>query len=720
MRRRLASTAFAFVVGFGPATEAAVFTVDTHADGTDADPGDGLCRTSLGQCSLRAAVQEADARLGADRIELPHGIFRLGLGTLSIRTDVEIVGSGSGVTFIEAGTNHRVLSVEYDEVLVCGTNEVDRYDLFGHPHGKLVEASHGVTLVTNVTRAGTREELLVSGLSSGVHRYDARTGAPLGRIISSTHSLVIDANSGFIGQTEVLYVARGGFLGGVFMYEYATGALLGSGHGGGLTEASALLKDDGYAVASFETDAVLRFDAYARYEGVVASNGGLSGPTDVIRGPDGFLVASWYSNQVLAYDDNGAPTGARVTAGSGGLDGPAGLTITPTGELLVLSYRNNRILRYDADTGGYLGVFVDGAAAGISQIRCVAAVRGIGAGPTVSIDRVTIRGGRQNDDFGSGAGIFVGEGAEVRLTDTVVTDHESRVLGGAIRNQGTLSLLRTTVSDSRITQTQTGGGITASGGGIMNAGTLFLDRSTVHDNEATRGGGIANVGGTVTIVNSTISGNRADKRGGGILNILGTPNPGGVWMSYSTVTNNEANAFPSPSSNEPHSGGGIHNAGNMEIANSIVAGNDDHRGRFDAGYSPDCASPERMHSYGGNVIGVVTLDCDVEDVSNVGTPRDDVGSSMAPLDARLGPLASNGGATMTHAIAATSPAVDNMVWTATFPCPAYDQRGFTRRTSRRDRCDAGAYEVGAAPVFELPPTLPPPVIPPPWNTPIEP
>ena len=51
-----------------------IFVVTTTADGNDADPGDGVCEMTVGagDCSLRSAVQEADAGLGA-RLVLPAG-----------------------------------------------------------------------------------------------------------------------------------------------------------------------------------------------------------------------------------------------------------------------------------------------------------------------------------------------------------------------------------------------------------------------------------------------------------------------------------------------------------------------------------------------------------------------------------------------------------------------------------------------------------------------
>lgn len=49
------------------------FTVDTATDGVDASPGDGICASTVGACTLRAAVMEANARNGA-WTDLDHSI----------------------------------------------------------------------------------------------------------------------------------------------------------------------------------------------------------------------------------------------------------------------------------------------------------------------------------------------------------------------------------------------------------------------------------------------------------------------------------------------------------------------------------------------------------------------------------------------------------------------------------------------------------------------
>ncbi len=57
-------------------SDAAVFSVDSLIDASDSAHGDGVCASALAgaPCTLRAAVQEANALAGADRIELPAGI----------------------------------------------------------------------------------------------------------------------------------------------------------------------------------------------------------------------------------------------------------------------------------------------------------------------------------------------------------------------------------------------------------------------------------------------------------------------------------------------------------------------------------------------------------------------------------------------------------------------------------------------------------------------
>lgn len=53
------------------------FTVNSTLDAVDAAPGNGVCATAGGACTLRAAIQEANAFGGNDVITLPVGIYAL-------------------------------------------------------------------------------------------------------------------------------------------------------------------------------------------------------------------------------------------------------------------------------------------------------------------------------------------------------------------------------------------------------------------------------------------------------------------------------------------------------------------------------------------------------------------------------------------------------------------------------------------------------------------
>jgi CSLREA domain-containing protein len=58
---------------------ALTFTVTSTADSTDANVGDGTCLAVGGGCTLRAAVQEANANPAADVIQLPAGTYAITL-----------------------------------------------------------------------------------------------------------------------------------------------------------------------------------------------------------------------------------------------------------------------------------------------------------------------------------------------------------------------------------------------------------------------------------------------------------------------------------------------------------------------------------------------------------------------------------------------------------------------------------------------------------------
>ena len=106
-----------------PSIRAADFLVDSTVDAVDIDPADDLCLANISPtttgCTLRAAVQQANADPTADTITLPVGVFVLSLdpldgdagGDLDVREAVTIQGAGFRDTTIDANQIDRVFDV---------------------------------------------------------------------------------------------------------------------------------------------------------------------------------------------------------------------------------------------------------------------------------------------------------------------------------------------------------------------------------------------------------------------------------------------------------------------------------------------------------------------------------------------------------------------------------------------------------------------------------
>lgn len=198
------------------------------------------------------------------------------------------------------------------------------------------------------------------------------------------------------------------------------------------------------------------------------------------------------------------------------------------------------------------------------------------------------------------------------------------------------------------------GGGGGGGGGIYNVGTLNLNNSTVSGNQIlsnpTIGGGIHNANnGTTNLSSCTVAFNSSVFRGGGIYNDgSGTFNVENTIVAKNTAPSGGANGF----------GDFVSNGFNLIGNNNSITG-----------------------------------------FTN-GTNNDIVGTSGVPVDPLLDPLTNNGGPTQTHALQATSPAIDK--GNAGFGIVT-DQRGNARfidapsaiNLPGSNFSDIGAYEFAA-------------------------
>lgn len=274
---------------------------------------------------------------------------------------------------------------------------------------------------------------------------------------------------------------------------------------------------------------------------------------------------------------------------------------------------------------------------------------------TIAISNSTLTGDGVNSSGGA-----------LSVTDTTVTG------GGVNSNSGTLSLTRVRILNAPSTGVNTSTSpitlvdstVAGAGNDGVNSGSgaISITRSTISGNGDD---GVGSGTSAVSIVNSTVSGN------GGV-GIVGN---GTITLNAVTVAGNGE--------------GGLTGSGTFSLVNTIVAL---HAGTEDG----DCANPVASAQE--------SLDSDNSCGLNAANNRPGVN----PL---LGPLANNGGSTLTHMPLAGSPAIDAGSNAA---CQAVDQRGAARPADGDGdgtaTCDIGAVEAAGG-VTPPPPPQPPANIP---------
>ncbi|MBK6742434.1 MAG: right-handed parallel beta-helix repeat-containing protein [Hydrogenophilales bacterium] len=146
---------------------AATFTVNNAGDAADATPGDGNCATAGAVCTLRAAIEEANALAGADNIHF--NIVGGGAVTISKTTDLPNITSvihidgttqpGASANTLATG-NNAVLLIRYDGgassgngfhfTVGSGGSSLRGLILSGHTaNAILVDFSAGTTIAGN-------------------------------------------------------------------------------------------------------------------------------------------------------------------------------------------------------------------------------------------------------------------------------------------------------------------------------------------------------------------------------------------------------------------------------------------------------------------------------------------------------------------------------------------------------------------------------------------
>ncbi len=301
------------------------------------------------------------------------------------------------------------------------------------------------------------------------------------------------------------------------------------------------------------------------------------------------------------------------------------------------------------------------------------------AGPTFSL---TLTGVKvlANQAEGDGAGIYTG--SPMTATNIVVSGNSSTINGGGIYNEGVTSIINSTISNN----------IAEGGGGVFLTGsnTVTVTGTTLSGNRAVGGGAVSGRSGVIiNMVNSTLSGNLGADVGAGFYH------NGVASLRFVTIANNVAGA------DSEAAGAGINTfksgSSVTTIKNVLLAGN--KKGWVPVDYKtdpfpdttlltnsncgttgtgmPDITSAGYNLSSDDTCNAVLTLATDIKPA---------LGATIDPL---IGPLASNGGPTQTHALLTGSPALSKG---GTEVDVTTDQRGVARETPP----DIGAFELVTA------------------------
>jgi hypothetical protein len=255
-----------------------------------------------------------------------------------------------------------------------------------------------------------------------------------------------------------------------------------------------------------------------------------------------------------------------------------------------------------------------------------------------------------------------------------------------IRSDGTTQVFVVATANNEIAGVTltNGGGETGSafiGGGAVHVATDFAPASltlrgvSVSGSHAEEGGGIRSSDATLTIVGSTISGNLAASGGaplGGAIATFG----GTTTIVDSTIS---SNAALDEDGSDAIGGGLYSDDGAFVMRNVTLAAN----------RSDTTASVHLVGTASATMSNVIMSDASPAASCGGNAPTDDhsiaddSSCGLPVMNPQIGPLANNGGQTNTHALAATSPAIN-----AAAGCSTTDQRG----VARDGVCDIGAFE----------------------------
>jgi uncharacterized repeat protein (TIGR01451 family) len=606
----------------------AAFTVNTSLDTNATDLTMGTDNT--GHVSLRSAIQAANHLGQTNTISLPAGTYDLKLGEIPIKNNLTLTGMGASKTTISAQLTSRIFQV----------------------------FSGFTVAISNVTMGAGQVQGAAGSLAVGGAILDS------GALTLTSDTLSLNFAIGGAG-TAGSPGANGAD--GTMSTPATNGSTGGTGGRGGDARGGAIYLDNSVGAALSIVNCSFTDNLAFQGQGGTGGQGGLAGNAGAFVG------------------GSGAKGGV---GGSGGRGGNAfGGAIYNAGATLIIQ-RSLFSGNFAGVSGILFGTVVGGGTGGVG-----------GAGGHGDIQNGGFegfsgdggQGGFGGDD--SGGAIYNSSSGRVAITTSSFSQNSAI---GETGGQGGAGGVGRGQADIGLNGGTGGPAGDASGGAIDNQGTMTIDSSSLFSNQATgNNGGPGGVGGMGGNADPNIQGSAAGDGGNGGNGGVGGAGfagaiesvMGSLTLTHSTVSLNSAgpgaggrpgaggaggigvlgpNGIPGGPGSSGAAGvasdGGIQSVvlAKSQLLDTIVAGDK-------APVNPDVIG--HFSSLGHNLIG------NAAGSSGFTAPGDQVGTTAQPIDPMLGPAGNHGGPTPTMVPQLGSPAIDAGDGTN---APARDQRGAPR------------------------------------------
>lgn len=728
-----------FILSICSIARAVDFTVNDTSDQVDATPGNGICATAGGTCTLRAAIMETNALGGADTITLPAGVFNLthagagedaaATGDLDVTGQLSITGAGPTQTIIDGLASDRVFHLPTGQPLTLTGLTIRNGSVPGLPGGGVFQAGPGGLNLSNVNFENNYSStggavFIMNGsfvANGGEFRNNACAAVGGAVYISGTGNvdianLVFQSNKANGGPGGgIAYTSTAGNCGIVNSQFIDNRSAGGAGAyisiAGSLNVAGCQFQDSfalggpGGAIAFITTGGNATINNSSFTGGTSTAGGGvyISLTTGSFTASDctfsnGFATGP--GGGVFMTAGTGATSLTNITVDSNiGTGAGGGIYVSNNAPVNI----TNCPFTGNSATGPGGGLFLAGGAATSLKAANVAfnmnsAIGGTGGGLYASIGlaaTLTNFNFAANIANGPGGGAFFTPGTGLTLSGGAVSGNEGTTgAGGGVytSSPGPLSVSNVGVLDNYCGSGPGGGFFAAGHSSVSIQNSLFIGNGST----AGPGGGIYDgTAGATTIADSIVGDCTANASpGGGIYRSAA----GAFTVSRCAIYNNRATGVGNP-------GGGIFNSspGVAAFTNVTISGN--QAGGNGGGYysnSPltltNCTIAENSSAMmGGGIFSggpAVTFINNIVArslagnncaggafVSGNNNVVDDGSCGLAGVGDKIGVnpmidvLADNGGNTMTHALLAGSPAIDPSPAPG---CPSTDQRGIQR------------------------------------------